>query len=136
MLAKDEVAKAFQPGDHAATFGGNPLATAAALAACSVLLDEEFIVEVAKKGEYLKGELEKLKAEFPQIIKVKGLGLMVGCELNTDALPIVESCMQKGVLINAVGGNILRFVPALTVTKAEIDQLVSTLKEALSESGK
>jgi acetylornithine/succinyldiaminopimelate/putrescine aminotransferase len=99
-------------------------------------LDEEFIVEVAKKGEYLKGELEKLKAEFPQIIKVKGLGLMVGCELNTDALPIVESCMQKGVLINAVGGNILRFVPALTVTKAEIDQLVSTLKEALSESGK
>jgi len=136
MLAKDEVAKAFQPGDHAATFGGNPLATAAALAACSVLLDEEFIVEVAKKGEYLKGELEKLKAEFPQIIKVKGLGLMVGCELNTDALPIVESCMQKGVLINTVGGNILRFVPALTVTKAEIDQLVSTLKEALSESGK
>jgi len=131
MLAKEEVAAAFQPGDHAATFGGNPLATSAALAACSVLLDESFLGEVAEKGAYLKGELEKLKGDFPQIVKVKGLGLMVGCELNIDALPIVEFCMKHNVLINAVGSNILRFVPPLIVTKDEIHQVVSTLRDAL-----
>lgn len=131
MLAKEEVAAAFQPGDHAATFGGNPLATSAALAACSVLLDESFLGEVAEKGAYLKGELEKLKGDFPQIVKVKGLGLMVGCELNTDALPIVEFCMKHNVLINAIGGNILRFVPPLIVTKDDIHQVVSTLRDAL-----
>jgi len=136
MLAKEEVAKAFQPGDHAATFGGNPLATSAALAATSVLLDKKFIEEVAEKGEYLKGELVKLKQDFPQITKVKGMGLMVGCELSIDALPIVEFCMKHKVLINAVGGNILRFVPPLIVTKAEIDQVISTLKDALMEIGK
>jgi acetylornithine/N-succinyldiaminopimelate aminotransferase len=130
MLAKEEVAKAFQPGDHAATFGGNPLAASAALAATSVLLDESFLEEVAKKGQYLKAELAKLQKDFPQITKVKGLGLMVGCELSIDALPIVEFCMKHKVLINAVGGNILRFVPPLIVTKSEIDQVISTLKEA------
>lgn len=131
MLAKEEVAAAFQPGDHAATFGGNPLATSAALAACSVLLDESFIGEVAEKGAYLKEELEKLKGDFHQIVKVKGLGLMVGCELNIDALPIVEFCMKHNVLINAVGSNILRFVPPLIVTKDDIHQVVSTLRDAL-----
>ncbi|NLZ52404.1 MAG: acetylornithine transaminase [Thermoanaerobacteraceae bacterium] len=130
MLAKEEVAKAFQPGDHAATFGGNPLAASAALAATSVLLDENFLKEVAEKGQHLKTELAKLQKDFPQITKVKGLGLMVGCELSIDALPIVEFCMKHKVLINAVGGNILRFVPPLIVTKSEIDQVISTLKEA------
>ncbi|MCG1013131.1 acetylornithine transaminase [Tepidanaerobacter sp. GT38] len=136
MLAKEEVAEAFQPGDHAATFGGNPLATQAALAATSVLLDEKFLAEVAEKGQYFKAELAKLKEDFSQITKVKGLGLMVGCELSIDALPIVEFCMKHKVLINAVGGNILRFVPPLIVTKSEIDQVINTLKEALLQNHK
>ncbi|MFZ5942575.1 MAG: aspartate aminotransferase family protein [Bacillota bacterium] len=124
MLAKDEVAVAFVPGDHAATFGGNPLATAAALAASSVLLDEKFLAAVVEKGEYFKNKLVRLQDKIPQITKVKGLGLMVGCELEVDAMPIVEHCLEKGVLINAVGGKILRFVPPLTVSKEEIDQVV------------
>lgn len=131
MLAKEEVAKAFEPGDHAATFGGNPLAAQAALAATSVLLDKNFLEEVAKKGQYLKSELVKLQKDFPQITKVKGLGLMIGCELSIKAAPIVDFCLKHKVLINAVGGNILRFVPPLIVTKDEIDQMIIILKGAL-----
>ena len=133
MLAKEEVAKAFQPGDHAATFGGNPLATQAALAATSVLLDEKFIQEVAEKGQYLKSKLEKLQEEFPQITKVKGLGLMMGCELSIDAAQVVKKCLERKLLINAVGEKTLRFLPPLIVTKAEIDQMVAILKDALGE---
>ncbi len=135
MLAKEEVAQAFEPGDHAATFGGNPLATQAALAAVSVLFDEEFLKEVTVKGEYLKGKLTELQKDFPQITKVKGIGLMVGCELSMDAASIVEYCLQQQVLINAVGGKILRFVPPLIVTEEEIDHVIEVLRQALLVRG-
>jgi len=133
MLAKDEVAKAFVPGDHAATFGGNPLATAAGLAATSVLLDPDFLNSVVEKGQYFKEKLSELQKQHPQITKVKGLGLMVGCDLAVDAQPIVEKCLENGVLINAVGGKVLRFVPPLTVTKEEIDQVIEVLAKSLKE---
>lgn len=135
MLAKEEVAQAFEPGDHAATFGGNPLATQAALAAVSVLFDEEFLKEVTVKGECLKGKLTELQKDFPQITKVKGIGLMVGCELSMDAASIVEYCLQQQVLINAVGGKILRFVPPLIVTEEEIDHVIEVLRQALLVRG-
>jgi len=135
MLAKEEVAQAFEPGDHAATFGGNPLATQAALAAVSVLFDEEFLKEVTVKGEYLKGKLTELQKDFPQITKVKGIGLMVGCELSMDAASVVEYCLQQQVLINAVGGKILRFVPPLIVTEEEIDHVIEVLRQALLVRG-
>lgn len=130
MLAKEEVASAFTPGDHAATFGGNPLATAAAVAASSVLLDQHFLNSVVEKGIYFKNKLSDLQKQLPQITKIKGLGLMIGCDVNVDAAPIVEFCLEKGVLINAVGGKVLRFVPPLTVTKEEIDQVVEVLAKA------
>ncbi|MFZ7104367.1 MAG: acetylornithine transaminase [Peptococcaceae bacterium] len=130
MLAKEEVARAFVPGDHAATFGGNPLATAAALAASAVLLEQDFLASVVEKGNYFRGKLNELKSSHPEITKVKGQGLMIGCDLEGDALSIVQFCLGKGILINAVGGKILRFVPPLTVTKEEIDQVVEVLAQA------
>lgn len=132
MLAKAHVAKSFVPGDHAATFGGNPLATAAALAATSVLFDPDFLQTVVEKGEYFREKLTELQKDYPQITKVKGLGLMIGCDLAVDPQPIVEKCLELGVLINAVGGKVLRFVPPLTVTKEEIDIVVEALSKALS----
>ena len=131
MLAKDEVAQAFVPGDHAATFGGNPLATAAGLAATSVLLNPEFLEAVVKKGQYFKEKLSLLQKEYPQITKVKGMGLMIGCDLSVDAQPIVEKCLENGVLINAVGNSVLRFVPPLTVDEGEIDQVIEVLAKAI-----
>jgi predicted acetylornithine/succinylornithine family transaminase len=133
MLAKAHVSKSFVPGDHAATFGGNPLATAAALAATSVLLDPDFLETVIEKGQYFRDKLTELQEKYPQITKVKGLGLMIGCDMSVDPQPIVEKCLEKGVLINAVGGKVLRFVPPLTVTKEEIDHAVEVLSQALSE---
>jgi len=135
MLAKETVAEVFVPGDHASTFGGNPLAAAAAVAASSVLLSDDLLSSVREKGLYFKEKLIGLQKQFPYITKVKGLGLMLGCDLNIDALPIVEFCLEKGVLINAVGGSILRFVPPLTATKEEIDQVVKVLTQAFQEVG-
>ena len=131
MLAKKHVSQTFVPGDHAATFGGNPLAAAAGLAATSVLLDPDFLKTVVEKGQYFREKLCGLKTEHPQITKVKGLGLMIGCDLSVDPQAIVEKCLEKGVLINAVGGKVLRFVPPLTVTKEEIDQVIEVLSEVL-----
>lgn len=132
MLAKENVASSFVPGDHAATFGGNPLATRAALAATSVLLDSYFLELVVEKGEYFREKLKDLQKQFPLITKVKGIGLMIGCEMAVNTQPIVDKCLEQGVLINAVGGKVLRFVPPLTVTKEEIDQVVGVLGKVLS----
>jgi len=131
MLAKDEVAEAFVPGDHAATFGGNPLATAAGLAATSVLLNPEFLEAVVKKGQYFQEKLSQLQKEYHQITKVKGMGLMIGCDVAVDAQPIVEKCLENGVLINAVGNSVLRFVPPLTVSEEEIDQVIEVLAKVI-----
>lgn len=130
MLAKEEVAQAFVPGDHAATFGGNPLATAAGLAASSILLDQVFLDTVVDKGKYFMEKLQGLKEVQPAITRVKGLGLMIGCDITGDAQRIVQFCLEKGILINAVGGKVLRFVPPLTVSKEEIDQVVDVLAKA------
>jgi len=133
MLAKDEAAEAFVPGDHAATFGGNPLATAAGLAATSVLLNPEFLEAVVKKGQYFQEKLSRLQKEYPQIIKVKGMGLMIGCDVAVDAQSIVEKCLENGVLINAIGGKVLRFVPPLTVSEEEIDQVIEVLAKVIGK---
>lgn len=134
MLAKKHVAEAFVPGDHAATFGGNPLAATAALKASSVLLNEDFLSSVQEKGQYFTNKLAELQKQFPEkITKVKGLGLMLGCDLAIEAAPIVEFCLENKVLINAVGGKILRFVPPLNVTEDQINQVVAVLTKAFQE---
>lgn len=136
MLAKEEVAQVFVPGDHASTFGGNPLATAVGLEVTAKVFDEEFLTSVVEKGEYFKEQLNNLKAKFPVIKKVKGLGLMVGCELDLeDGSAIVQYAFDHNVLINIIGGKTLRFVPPLTTNKDEIDQVIKVLVQAFEEVG-
>lgn len=133
LLATDEVAAVFQPGTHAATFGGNPLVTAAARVVLSILLEEGFLPRVKKIGEYFKGQLLRLKDEFPQILDVRGLGLLLGMALDRPGKPIVDACFQKGFLINCTQDTILRFVPPLIVKKNEIDALIQTLRDIFQE---
>ena len=134
MLAKEEVAKAFVPGDHASTFGGNPLAAAVALAVTSQVFQGEFLASVREKGEYFKEKLAGLKSQYPIIKEVKGLGLMVGCELDVeDGSYMVDYALEQGVLINIIGGKTLRFVPPLNTTKDEIDQVINVLGNGLQE---
>jgi len=134
MLAKDFVASAFQPGSHAATFGGNPLACASAVATIETLLEDGFILDNCRRmGEYLMERLEKLKKEFSSlIIDTRGMGLMIGMELTTPCSDIVNLCMEKGILINCTAGSVLRFLPPLIITEKEIDLLIDVLENVFS----
>ncbi len=133
LLAKHKVAECFQPGDHASTFGGNPLASAAGLAAVSILADKSFLAEVAEKGNYFEGKLQQLKNKYPFITEVRGKGLILGLEITVEGKPIVDACQAKGLLINCVGSNILRFIPPLVITGEDIDNAVKVLDEVMSE---
>ena len=131
ILAKDAVAAAFQPGTHASTFGGNPLACAASVATIETLLEDGFLLDHCRRiGKYFKDSLGKLKKDFPSnIIEVRGLGLLLGMELTKTCGPIVESCAARGILINCTSGNVLRFMPPLIVTEKDIDHLIDTLED-------
>ncbi len=135
MLAKEEVADIFKPGDHASTFGGNPLVTNVALKVCNIIFQEEFLNEIQEKGKYMRDQLEKLKEKFMLPGKVKGKGLMVGMDYPGDAGVIVSKMLEKNILINAIGGKTLRFVPPLNVKYDEIDIVIKGLEEVLQEVG-
>lgn len=129
MLATDRVASGFQPGNHASTFGGNPLVCAAAVATIETLLEDGFIFDQCNRmSKHFIGKLEGLKEEFPElVIEVRGKGLLLGIELTTDVAPIVKACLEKGMLINCTSGSVLRFIPPLIVQKKDIDQLIDVL---------
>jgi len=131
MLAKESVAAAFVPGSHASTFGGTPLVTAAALCVLKTLEQENIIGHCADMGQYFKERLLELKSRHDSVVDVRGRGLLLGMELNTDGLPLVQACMAKGFVINCVQGNTLRFVPPLIIQKAEIDRLINCLDSIL-----
>ena len=128
LIAKEKVASSFKPGDHGTTFGGNPVACAAAIANLKVLKEENLITKCKEKGEYFKKKLEELKEKYPKFIKeARIIGLMVGLEIEKDGPEIVKKCLEKGVLINCTAGNVLRFLPPLIVKEEEIDYLIEVL---------
>ena len=131
ILAKDSVAASFQPGTHGSTFGGNPLACAAALATLETLIEDNFLLDNCRRmGTYFVECLEKLKNDFPDIIvEVRGKGLMIGLELTKEGGPIVELCAKRGMLINCTAGSVLRFTPPLIITEKEIDLLIDVLED-------
>jgi acetylornithine/N-succinyldiaminopimelate aminotransferase len=130
MLATDKVAFAFQPGNHATTFGGNPLVCAAAVATIETLLEDGFILDQCNRmGEYLREKLEQLKEEFQSlVIEIRGKGLLLGMEITRDGDPIVRACLEKGALINCTAGNVLRFIPPLIIQQKDIDRLIDILE--------
>ncbi|OKY76990.1 MAG: aspartate aminotransferase family protein [Desulfobulbaceae bacterium DB1] len=137
MLAREEVAASFSPGDHASTFGGNPVACAAAVAVLKIMLAEGFLAAVGKKGEYLQGRLRTLVDEFPGLAsEVRGLGLIQGLVLTEKGASlgaeIVKRLFDKGVLANFAGGVALRFIPPLIVDEAGVESMVSRLREVLA----
>jgi acetylornithine/N-succinyldiaminopimelate aminotransferase len=135
MLATDNVASAFQPSNHATTFGGNPLVCAAAVATIETLLEDGFILDQCNRmGKYLREKLEQLKEEFPSlIIEIRGKGLLLGMEITRDGDPIVRACLEKGALINCTAGNVLRFIPPLIVQQKDIDRLIEILEGVLAK---
>ena len=135
MIATDKVASGFQPGNHASTFGGNPLVCAAGVATLETILEDGFILDQCNRmSAYFIGRLELLRTKFPALVKeVRGRGLLLGMELTTDGDPIVRACLEKGFLINCAAGTVLRFIPPLIVQRKDIDQLVDALHGIFSK---
>lgn len=133
MVATDEVAAAFTPGSHASTFGGNPIATAAGSAALRTILEEGLLDNCRRVGAYLVERLSDLKGTLPSIREVRGIGLIVGMEVDVPGAPIVSECMGRGLLINCTGESVLRFLPPLTVTEGDVDEMLGILTPVLKE---
>jgi acetylornithine aminotransferase len=131
-LATDSAAMGFIPGSHASTFGGNPLACAAALAVLEVILeDEDVLGRCTRMGEHFIKALRELQQRRPAITDVRGVGLLIGVEVSLDAREVVHALRKRGILANATSERVLRFVPPLIVTQAEIERVVNTLGEVL-----
>ncbi len=133
ILARAPFSDVFTPGKHAHTFGGNPLACAAALAFFTELVDKGIAARSAKMGEYFRAQLLKLVDKYSFVTGVRGFGLMVGLVLNRPGKDIYTRCLEKGLLINCTCDVILRMLPPLTITEADCDKAVAILDRALAE---
>lgn len=134
VLAKEAVASAFEPGDHGSTFGGNPLACAAGLASVTAILEESLVQNSARMGAYLLTELKKMTTRKPVLKEIRGLGLMVGIQL---AMPIARelnrSLLAAGYLLGTVGEDVLRLLPPLIISQADIDRFLSDFEGLLPD---
>jgi acetylornithine aminotransferase len=133
MVATEEVAAAFGPGSHGSTFGGNPLVTAAAVAALRVLLEDGVLEHCRAVGDYLRDRLEEMRQRYSFIKEVRGRGLILGMEMTIPGAEIVNEALRQGLLINCTVGNVLRFLPPLIVTRKEIDEALTILDGILKK---
>ncbi len=134
LLATNQAAQGFQPGDHASTFGGNPIVSAASLAFLQCLIKEGAAEKAAAQGEYLRKKLLDFQKEFPAFIKeVRGMGLVLGMELTRNASSLVERCARQGLLVGSAHETVLRFLPPLIVTEKDIDLAMGKLRTAILE---
>jgi acetylornithine/succinyldiaminopimelate/putrescine aminotransferase len=131
MLATNKIAKAFVPGNHASTFGGNPLASAAANATMKIILQGGILEHCRKMGDYFLLQLKKLQEKHKIIKDVRGTGLMLAAQLNIESGDIVNECLRRGLLIISAGVKTLRFVPPLIITTGDVDQAMGVLDEVM-----
>ncbi len=129
LLATDKAAQAFTTGSHGSTFGGNPLACAAAIASLETLLEDNIIIQAVEElsRHFLQG-LNSLRKQYGFVKDVRGKGLLLGMELDFEGKDIVTACLKEGFLINCTVGNVLRFMPPLIITEEEIDRLLNALE--------
>lgn len=133
ILCSNEIAGAINPGDHGTTFGGNPLATAAALAVLTEIEKLDILNDVREKGEWFVEQLNKKDPKSIGIKEVRGLGLMIGIVFEYETKPLVQKMMKLGVLANATAGNVLRLVPPLTISKEDLLKVIEVIYKAAGE---
>ena len=133
MLARKEVALSLRPGMHAATFGGNPLAARAGIAAIEMIEKENLLERAEVLAEAFRAELQPLVDELPYVTELRICGLMIGLEFSVDATPLVQTCLDRGLLINCTQGNIVRLLPALTLSDEELTAGCKILVTAIRE---
>jgi acetylornithine/N-succinyldiaminopimelate aminotransferase len=135
VMAKSK-ADVFQVGEHGSTFGGNPLACAAACATLKFIIDNDIPGSVDRVGRYLSARLEALRSKFDFVVDVRGRGLLKALEFDRDiADSVLMACLDRGLLVNKVKPNTLRFIPPLIIGEKEVDQAMGILEEVLAEVG-
>lgn len=135
FLAREEVAKALVPGDHGTTYGGNPLACAAAVKVLELFKKQNVLDNVKKVSAYLEKKLDEIAAEYDYVVERRGLGLMQGLEINTDVKDlkkVIAACLDNGLILFTAGTNVIRFVPPLVISEADVDEMITKLKKALA----
>jgi len=131
VLAKEEFARALKPGTHGTTFGGNPLACAAGNAVLDVVLAPGFLEDVQRKGNKLRGELDRLAREFSQVYEdARGMGLLQGLKCVLPQGEVQAACIAEGLMAITAGENVLRLAPPLVVTDADLDEAMAMLRRA------
>ena len=136
ILAKER-AMVFATGEHGSTFGGNPLACAAGYATVKFIIDNDIPAKVKTVGQYLIAGLESMKRKFPFITDVRGRGLLVAMEFSSDiAQPVLMACLERGLLVNRLKPNAVRFIPPLIIGKPEVDEALGILDKALASVAK
>jgi acetylornithine/N-succinyldiaminopimelate aminotransferase len=133
LLARKEIAKSLRPGMHAATFGGNPIAARAGIATIEMIEEQGLLARATELGEAFRKQLASLVDELPFVTELRVCGLMIGLELSVPGAPIVQRCLDNGLLINCTQGNVIRLLPAMTLTDEELESGCETLIAALRE---
>ncbi len=133
MMAKEEVAASLVPGKHASTFGGNALVCAAGIAVIEAIEEENLLENAEHLGQYTMDKLQQLKQKHHIIDSVRGVGLMIGVQLNISGKEIVDKCLEKGLRINCTQDTVLRFMPPMIVNKSQLDQAIDILDTVLTE---
>jgi acetylornithine/succinyldiaminopimelate/putrescine aminotransferase len=133
-LFRGVATEVLQPGEHGTTYGGNPLACSAALAVIEIIEEEGLLENAQRVGDYLQARLRALQAEGAPIAEVRGRGLMVGAELSQPiARTVVQKALERRLILNAVGETILRIVPPLVITPADVDEAIEILRQVFAE---
>lgn len=135
MVVKKEIADTFKPGMHASTFGGSPLVCKAALGVFKAIQKEKMLKNAQNLSQYLFEKLNKLKEKYSIIKEIRGIGLMIGIDLNKPGKTVMEKCLDAGLIINCTHETVLRLMPALNVTKKQADKAISILENALKVEG-
>lgn len=131
IVVQEKHSDIFKPGMHASTFGGSPLVCKASLGVFNAIIKDKMLKNTKTMGKYILQELEELKKKFDCIVDVRGIGLMIGIELNIEGAPIYKECLKNRLIINCTQSNILRFMPALNVTKKQADKAIHILEKSL-----
>ena len=132
MIARPEVAAVLKPGMHASTFGGNPIACRAALAAVETIEADGLLERAIAIGERFRGHFERIRSQHPTLVRdIRVKGVMIGLELDRDATFVVDACLKRGLLVNVTHGNVVRLLPALTIRDDQIDHGCSILADVL-----
>lgn len=132
LIGKKQLKEAFSPGSHGSTFGGNPLAMAAAEAVVTEVFTPEFLADVQQKGEFFKRNLEQALGSFSIVKEVRGNGLMLGVACHVEAAPIITECRERGLLVLPAGPNVVRLLPPLIVSNEELKKATGILTEAIA----